>query len=205
MNSVQSTFMETEISKMHLAYQTEHSRGSAASHEKMFETALKLIALMMRQSNRLDHDHVSKMAEDIRVQVKKVQDTHNTYGSLAVTTLAATISIVSGLVGIAAPIAASGLLSTSLSIGKETLTQCSAASTAGGAIGSGVGSFGKIFDEKASATRTGESHRMEEHKRNQGDLDNAIRQNEARLKEAIRESKETANAHHQASQQVMAH
>lgn len=188
MSRIQHDPLETAMAQFSAAYETEYSKGDKGNYQRVHDLACKILALLMRQSNRYDQKHVQDLRDRINEDLLKVQKTHNKMGSVAVTVGSAALSIAFGVVGI------TGALT-----GAKDLRQMA---TFGGSLGSGIGSVGKIFDDSAARDRTGHQHSLEEHKRKRDNDAETMRGNDGRVRDALNASRDAASAAHQAFQEA---
>lgn len=198
MSEIRSNFIELELEKAFQMYNTEQGKGNSADYEKMHQAAMKITALLMRNSNRQDQTRIQAMQEEIQNDVKRVQETYNHWSTILITVLGAGGSIIAGTVGVAG----TGAKMTNL-INNKLLKKVMSFSEYGGKIAQGIQGFSKIPEERFTSDRMGKQHKVDEGKRQRDNRDNTVRQNDSRMKESLREMRDSQQAAHQARQQLV--
>jgi hypothetical protein len=186
MSRIQADPLEAAMAQYAAAYDAEYSKGDNSNHQRLHDLACRYFALLMRQSNRCDQHHIQDLRERINEDVKKIQETHNKTRSVFITVISSALSIAFGVAGVAGAF-----------MGAKDIMNVA---QFGGALGSGIGGVGKVFDDSAARDRTGHQHALDERKRVRDNDDGTMRQNDGRVKDAISASREVANAAHQAFQ-----
>ena len=187
MSCIQHTdALEATMAQFIAALNAEHNKGDNSNFQRVHELAYKILTILMRQSNRHDQYLIQKLRDRIKEDVTAIQKTHNKTSSVAVTVVSSALSIAFGVTGVAGAF-----------LGAEDFMKIA---TSGVALGSGVGGLGKVFDDQAARERTSKQFKYDEDKRTREERDGGIRNNENRLGELLRGSKEAENGRHQAFQ-----
>lgn len=190
--SLSHEVLENRLQELHDQINQELAKGNSANFDRMYDTALKVVALLMRLSGRYDHEAIQDMVGEMREHVKKVQKTTGSSWGWGFTIVSAILGVGAGLCGLA-PVAGGAALFT-----EKGLKIMSKIGEAGGPAAHGVGAVGKIFDEKASGHRYAaeDAHRMRQQFREE--LKNAVQQREARLRESQNAIQQKDNEMHRA-------
>lgn len=193
-NSVKPSFLDTEIDRVFNSYHSEHSKGSAARHDKMYNTALKLMQLLLRQSHRHDSHHVNYLTELLSGHVEKVKGTHNQWGGLIFSCLSITAQFAAG---------AAGLGTLAVAGNAAMVSALGGVSKGGELFGSAFNGISSICKESSTAQRTQYEHAVTESRKNRDERDTIIQKNEQRSKDALRDFKDAASANHQAIGEIL--
>lgn len=188
-NSIGTNFIDSEIDRVFNSYHSEHSKGNAARHDKMYNTALKLMQLLLRQSHRADNHHVNHLTELLESNVQKVKGTYNPWDGLLINWLTIGVQLAAGGAGLGS-LAYAGNAAMQATL--KTVTD------GGSVVAQGLSGIGKIRDEKSAGQRTQYQHAVDESRKVRDERDRIIQQNEQRMKDALRDLKDASSANHQA-------
>lgn len=155
----QKSIIEAEVASIMQTYEAELAKGNAADANKLYWMALSIASYLMHLSGRNDQEYVLEMAVRVRDHVKDVQGTFNSTWGTILTIASAVISIVGGAMALS-PLYGSALFSLAASTTKTLANAAQPICT----IGSAVGGFGKLVDEKQAGQRTFFQHVLEESK-----------------------------------------
>jgi hypothetical protein len=193
----QKSLIEAEVASIMQRYEAELAKGANADSNKLYWMALSIASYLMHLSGRNDQEYVLEMAVRVREHVKDVQGTFNSTWGTILTIASAVISIVGGAMALS-PLYGSSLFSLAASTTRTLANAAQPICT----IGSAVGGFGKLVDEKQAGQRTFFQHVLEEAKERRSTRKHSHEQSQGQTSGHNRAIEDLVRSLHQAIQHM---
>lgn len=191
-------FLEIERKKVKEAFDQEFSK-TYPNHMAMCRLAMTIYILVKRLASNSDTAHSERLTIQLDIQVHEVKKTYNPLKSVIVTCFTVAFHVGSGALGMVGafhPALAAG------AVGVDWKGRYESFSKTSGVGATVCDSLGRIFSESSAAQRTGAENLVGEVKRRRDERDGWTRQDEARMNDTLRDSKEAIQGEHQAKQQI---
>jgi len=192
----------TDIVQVELQNLTQLMNDSEPQFRNILSQIYKVMTLLHRLGSKENKNYALNKELTMQVEIKKIKNTYNAWGMLAITVLSAGVTIAGGVVGIfsALPGTAAGedlakLGSVFASFkNKDFAKNISSISQAISGIGQGTGVFGKIFENKNEAERAVLQFHQSQLQRKHEDSNRAYSEENQLAREALRKSSEAESA-----------
>lgn len=187
-NGQKKSHIDIHYENLSLKLDTELAK-ERPNYERMLATVHKIIALMMRQHHKADHDYLHEVNIQLKEQTMKIKCTYNTWTSMSITVFSSAISIFGGAAGISP-------LFPKL-VAAETAKSLAASAYSVSGAGQGVQSIGQIFDKRTEGERFVEQQNLKHLQDKEEARKGAKHQNTETGKETLRQKRSVEELEHQ--------
>lgn len=175
----------------------ELAKGDKANLHKLHALSSRITACGSRDSIRQDHQHIWDKADRIKNCVEEIMGTYAGGWNIALLAVSAIVSIGGGLCGLS-PLTGTRVFSAAVT------TTLSAASQPVSQAGTGLSTFGSIFDKINEGQRTGHQHDQSVHRSSSDDRTRASNQTHDLVQRILQQANTALQSEHDAKTKAAA-